>query len=384
MFEAVTIKSKEANGIPLDAGFFAECLLFYGQVNIVASKDTFNSLVSICGLDEVIELIKMGRLNLFFKEGQIGTSVFPDSKFDVQQWFKKDFNFENFIQEQLKPFVGDNEQLKSYTDLYLNHTRLFNYEENIIEQIKDDLGDKEFMKKAVASTVNYWYPNDPITSEQIETEFSEEGSFGPFKTHRFLLNIDLGKYDKVTPSGIILNVAEARGNISIAGLFNSEIADKPIYSSIIRNKFDSIVSRLEKSEAGIETFQDVVLDDYKPFGETIRSGQKSFKDLIPILEKADKFREWLGKVDGDKNIISEYYKEVSKETWIDKLPAKGTRFVLFTLAGMALDALLPTGLGTAAGVAIGAGDTFIMDKLVKGWRPNQFIDTSATDFLPKK
>jgi hypothetical protein len=37
--------------------------------------------------------------------------------------------------------------------------------------------------------------------------------------------------------------------------------------------------------------------------------------------------------------------------------------------------LPPRLLGTAAGVAISAVDSFLVDKLVKGWKPHQFIES---------
>ncbi len=41
---------------------------------------------------------------------------------------------------------------------------------------------------------------------------------------------------------------------------------------------------------------------------------------------------------------------------------------------MAADAIATGGVGTIAGVAIGALDTFYLDQLIQGWKPSQFID----------
>src|ERR1043166_1315012 len=47
-----------------------------------------------------------------------------------------------------------------------------------------------------------------------------------------------------------------------------------------------------------------------------------------------------------------YYRETVKESWVEKLPAKTTRWTIFTGIGLGLDALGAGGLGTAAGVAL--------------------------------
>ena len=51
---------------------------------------------------------------------------------------------------------------------------------------------------------------------------------------------------------------------------------------------------------------------------------------------------------------------------------------------MALDALGAHGIGTATGVAISAADAFLLDRLLKGWKPNQFIDDSLKKFAMKE
>jgi hypothetical protein len=41
-------------------------------------------------------------------------------------------------------------------------------------------------------------------------------------------------------------------------------------------------------------------------------------------------------------------------------------------------------LGIPAGLALGATDSFIVDRLLKGWRPNQFIEGPLRDFVCEK
>jgi hypothetical protein len=47
---------------------------------------------------------------------------------------------------------------------------------------------------------------------------------------------------------------------------------------------------------------------------------------------------------------------------------------------MLADAAAPTGLGTSAGISVGAADSLLLDRLIKGWKPNQFIDGPIREF----
>jgi hypothetical protein len=263
-------------------------------------------------------------------------------------------------------------------------TNPFKYNDGILEEIKSDLKDKDYVSRAIASSVNFWNPNNQINSKDIKADYYENGQIGPFTAHKFETNINFEQYENVSASSVILNIAEARGDIHISSNFNSEIADKPIYSYLIQERINTLINKFEKSEKGISTFQEIILPDYKPIGASLRSNEIAFKDFVKLLDKSEKFRDWLLKVDNDKNVIAEYHKAVTSETWADKLPSKGIRFSLFTGAGIAIDALLTGGIATAVGIALGAGDTFIVDKLIKGWKPNQFIDDELTKILTKK
>lgn len=57
--------------------------------------------------------------------------------------------------------------------------------------------------------------------------------------------------------------------------------------------------------------------------------------------------------------------EVSKEGWITSIPAKTVRYVICALIALKSD---------AAGLAAAWADQFLTEKLLKGWRPNHFVD----------
>lgn len=384
MFQAITIKSKETSGQQIDIGFLAECLLFYENINLLGDKNTLPELFDLCGINEVRELIKNGRLNLFVREDIIGASSFGNDLFDLQTWKSDAIKQEKILNETFESLIGKSNESNKLTQEFMELTKPFEYNDGILEEIKSDLQDKDYISKAISSCINFWNPNKKINPQEIQAQYFESGQFGPFTTYKFETNINLEEFKDVNASSVILNIAEARGDIHIASHFNSEIADKPIYSSLIRDRINTLINKFEKNEQGISSFQEIILPDYKPIGGSIRNNEIQFRDFIKLLEKSEKFRDWLQKVDDDKNVISEYHKAVISETWADKLPSKGVRFLVFTGAGLATDALLTGGLGTGIGIALGAGDNFIVDKLIKGWKPNQFIDDELSKILRKK
>ena len=106
-----------------------------------------------------------------------------------------------------------------------------------------------------------------------------------------------------------------------------------------------------------------------------------FAAVLKLLDSADKFRHWLHQQPPDTNLVRAYYQEAIKDTWAEKLPAKSTRWSIFTGVGLGIDALGAGGLGTAANVAVSAVDAFLVDKLAKGWKPHQFVERDLKPLL---
>lgn len=86
-----------------------------------------------------------------------------------------------------------------------------------------------------------------------------------------------------------------------------------------------------------------------------------FTAVVKLIDSADKFRHWLHQQPPDTNLVRAYYQETIKDTWVEKLRTKSTRWSIFTGIGLGSDALGAGGLGTAASVVVSAVDAFLVD-----------------------
>jgi hypothetical protein len=176
-------------------------------------------------------------------------------------------------------------------------------------------------------------------------------------------------------------IYNARVDACFAADYMAEIVTSPISSGIISAKFHELMAKRNKNEKQIELFQTQYLEDARAVREAINSGERTFGEFIEILERAERFKKWLGTRNPDANLIREYYRAVTTESWIEKLPSKSLRFVFTTLSGLGADMLLPTGgIGTMIGAGIGAIDSLLLDSVLKGWKPNQFIEGELRQF----
>ena len=126
--------------------------------------------------------------------------------------------------------------------------------------------------------------------------------------------------------------------------------------------------------------EQVWLEDARALREAINSGERTFAELRKVLSSAAEFRNRLKNQEPDQELVKAYFREVTKTSWVDKLPTKSVRWSIFTGLGLVVDALGGSGLGTASAVAVSAADAFLLDRLLKGWKPNQFVDDSLKKF----
>jgi hypothetical protein len=143
------------------------------------------------------------------------------------------------------------------------------------------------------------------------------------------------------------------------------------------SRIDLSLQRAHRSAEKIHAFQTVVFEGAGGLAEAYNQGRVSFDDALRLIDRSTRFREWLVGLPPDAEILGEYHRALAKEGVTDKLPAVTARFAFFTAAGAGIDALAGTaGLGTAAGMGLSAFDTFVVDKLLRGWRPNVFVEAA--------
>lgn len=396
MFEKICIKSKEFNSRKIDIAFLVETMLFYGKVQILVHKQEITTLLQFFGEDLLAELINAGRVELHVRENILGVMDFPEGKFGVQLFSNPKETFSSILYQAHRVSVNNSTKNLAFSDKFSKITTPFKYENDVVGQIKNDFCNSDFLNKTFPLYINSIVPEYKIPDElnvEINNEKQMNKPFGDIDAFSMSTNLDLKGINtlikKINPtqeinlSGYFLSLAESKGDIYIASTFESELVTSELYSKFIAIQLDEIVRKRFSSQQNINLFEECVLENCHKIGEAFVNGIIIKKDLLTILANADKFRGWLSTVEEDKNIINEYRKAVVKESKLDKLPGKTVRFAIFQGIGLGVDLLGASGLGTVAMAGINVLDSFFLDKILKGWKPNQFIDNKLIPLIKK-
>ncbi|RZL36106.1 MAG: hypothetical protein EOP00_29790, partial [Pedobacter sp.] len=363
MFDRICIKNTETRGYKLDAGFLLDTMLFYGKVVLLVHKEELSILIKLFGENLIRELIITGRLDLRYRENILGTMIFPGGKYSIDTFSLKDHSLDSELYQAHRMVVNNSSKNQKFANDFSKIIESFTYPQAVRENIISDFNNKRLLGTALPIYLKSIVP-DFNAPEKIEIEIIKDGNFGPFDAYSLNTNIDLKElnriHKKANPEveydidygGFLLSIAESKGDIVIASELDSEIVTSDLYSKFIEIELEELIKQRAKSEQELTLFNEYVLKDCTSIGFAFLNGIISGKELLHILDKADKFRDWLKKIPEDKSLLGEYHNAIISKNLSDKLPTKVARFILFEGIGITLDLLATGGIATAAATAL--------------------------------
>ncbi|MCO5163197.1 MAG: hypothetical protein M9939_18845 [Mesorhizobium sp.] len=402
MFEKITIRSVAGPDQNLDPGTLAEVLLFYGKTHLVLDFGRLIALIKAIGAANIEFLIDNGFVDITYILSQTGVATNKLGPLEIHglvqfqvngREAKKRVSAESQIELAVRRSQVSEpasrrllKKLMHAAEVKDSFERLIGSERNISEIAIDLLDDRKLLTDLMNECLGgllYW-TNVPI---------------GRFSLHRdkdgFIIDTDMRidqlnkvysekvppSHSSITRAYLLTFIWDSILDLHLASHYGSELLTGSIQERLIGVRIGSMLSRVKKDRTEINEFSDFVFADGKSVRGAINSGQRSFDDIRDILIKAQKFRRWLDGINPDKSLIKAYHQEVTAETWIDRLPGKSSRFALFTGAGFLADLVLTGGFATAGGVGLGLLDTYLLDGMIKGWKPNQFVDAELQNFV---
>ncbi|MFT5891675.1 MAG: hypothetical protein ACI9Y7_001782 [Dokdonia sp.] len=386
MFDKTTIK--QSPNLYDDLGNIAESALFYKEVNFVCNPSFFKYLIDHKEVDAILELMDTGRIKILLENNMIATSHktnLPNNFcYNPVIWSSGD------VSDRLERVIYETTQRSGYSrrlsKKIIDKSERVLYPIDVINYVKQDLKDQVYLKRIVSSVIQDFDPAISIAPEEINIKVNKLKDGYTITTNLDLERISNKFINKhpINAQSILYKILNARIDSTLVSGLKSDLVTSPIITSMINLKVNDVINRSADSLKQIDSFSDVYLHDGKKVSNVISSGERSLLDFIKVLEKGEKFQDWVFDINDGENLLREYNNAISKDTWIDKLPGKSFRWSIFTGTGLVLDLLGTGAVGTVIGFGISAADQFLLDKIIKGWKPNSFVNGDLNNFLKNK
>jgi hypothetical protein len=386
MFDSILYRGSKAPASIVDAGAIAESLIFYGKVKIAGNSAVLKGLLKSIPPFELLSLMRDGKIELHYFGDQVGVASRENSQGETIHSLvgisSPEHTIETIASKSFLSVAGSSPAgiigASEFESLVkpIDHA---DFDQSSIETILYDA------KRANRLATVFIESTVPTYADLREDSFTliqdSQGMLARTSIDFELLNKYYHEqvspeYDTITAASIITAIQGAYETAYFAGALDSEVFLDGTERAVLSDTISAIVETSESSEKQIEKFNELTLGDGRAIREAVNSGEVKFAEVISLLEKADNFRSWLRSQEPENSLIAEFYGNSIKDTWAEKIPAKTMRFAVFTGLGLVADTFLTGGLGTLTGMGLGATDSFLLDKLIGGWKPHQFVNYS--------
>lgn len=394
MFESIVLRnSQEAGNVTL--GAMAEALLFYQNTRVIIGHGMLVSLARGGLLSDIIGLVREGRLQAVHCEETLGTITNSYGVLQAHDFasFKlvghendRGANRLERVEISLRTQGIEPRTAKTLATAFVeaipqkSFTKDDYLEGGIPAAARADARDintlKGLLRVGLAAVPGGYDAGDDLRADFV---LSDLGYF-------LFANIDFAginmrraaiapALEPLTPAALLNLVLESRADMHLAAYYGGDFTTTAPNSALVRWRQAHLLDRTNLNREEKENFSEIILPDYPSVRDVIDSGERSFTEFLKLLDKAQKFKVWLAKANPDQKLVSQYIEALKADTWTEKTPIKTLRYVVSLGAGL----VDPT-LGVIAGVA----DAFILDRYLKGWRPNHFVDSRLKPFVAQK
>jgi hypothetical protein len=410
MFELAVLRRTGNGEDIIDVGLLAETLLFYQRVHLVFDSGTLGYLAKTIGPDLLLEVLDRRGVSASFLREFLGTVTTRESGLTFHNFAQfrvdppeklgkpKKITDDKWVALQLERQLGAGRATAQFTRKLIKKLSSANWKDSALGSkdvpalTREDLNDIEFVDQAVRRVVNalvpsfvipsgWYFRTMVIGSRAGADQFVVDTNFNFEQLNQEYHKIIPPSHSTLSPEYLVNHLLEARGAIVMGTKYLGELVVDPATAGIVKLKCAELMRKRDAQVRELDLFQELHLPRARKIRECVSSGERSFADFLKLLDHADKFKEWLGNRNPDERLLQEYYRAATADSWIGKLGTKASRWVITTGLAGAVEALYPTGAAIAAAQGISLLDATLLDRLLKGWRPNQFVEGRLANFV---
>lgn len=393
MFEKIVLRRSD-KGPALTAGELAEALLFYQNVHLILDHGSLSGLINQIGMPTLVSLLTRPNISAVYCENLLATRTETKNNIATHSFVAISFSGDQEVgqltsrkkkleyilikkhgynKKQAKRLVERFRLKVPFRDLTNDHF----IDGGIIKAAQQDLIDESFIHNSIRLALIDILGFENVPSNFIFKPHVGESEFQIETDLNFLEISDVAKKRQshdgdITPAHLIGNVLNARADTILASFYGGEFYTSDLTSEIICLKYSELLRRVGIEKNELNEFNEIVVSTAPSLREVINSKERTFDEFLKMLDKSQRFREWAKGVNPDEKLVKEYWSEVSAEGWIDKLPSKALRYIIGTTIG-AIEPL--------TGHAVSIADSFLLDKIIGGWRPSHFVDHTLKPFI---
>jgi hypothetical protein len=343
-------------------------------------------LIQYFGIERLIILIDEDLLKIKYTDSLVGiiTHTINNTEYhDAAEISSPQHTYQDVIRRLCVDVTGKSGKGRRLAQKIENKIQVSKHDHVILEGTRHSILDQAYIEPAVKLIIKELCPGaGDISGVQFNTSKTANGievatniNFGGL--NQFYHKRVSPAHSTLTSAFILGHILDTEKELYFASSGLSELASSQLSAALASQKIDYIIDKSKKSSSTISNFNTYIFDDSKNIREAVNSGKIDLDDLIKVLINSKKFKKWIAGIKPEKDLLKSYLQEVTKETKLDKLSGKSLGWSLFAGLGYAATTFGTVEVGIGASIALGALDYLFLDRIIAGWKPNQFIDNDV-------
>jgi hypothetical protein len=387
LLEAICIRRTANQGAPLDVGLLVEALVFYQKGHVVADYGTLEFLISGPGPDFLLELMDRDVLTISYLENMPGCLKSEKQgrgpRYDFALISSPKHALDERLPSLVRDAVKDPGKAERLTRRLFSAIKTDKHHATIPDLAREDASNNDIVARVVRALITDKAPNYEVPSPLI-FEFKRADELYSIETNLDFAAVNASirqsgsqaPEDVLSPESLLVNLPDVISDLHFAAKLKADLLTRREHNLVAESKLGQIFSSIKAQTQTTEAFQEFVFQDGPAIRESVNNGTRTLKDSLALIDASARFKQWLKDRDPSADLLKEYCREMSRLDWADKLPTKTLRWLVFAAIGIATAPLNPL-----IGLGLSAIDPFLVDRLLKGWKPNQFVEGPLKKFL---
>ncbi len=356
-------------------------MLLYGKTTAVVNFPILEQIYQYFGSDNLLRLLSEEYLQIVYQESPVGIiKQKEDSKefHGIVQYSSPQHQFPDKLREVCIDAKGKPGAGRRLAQKFEKYIRVSRETPLILKGTGEAILNQRYLESSAQIVIQEIAPNLILNKKfkayqtdkgiVVETDFD----FAAINTayHKFVSP----SHSTITPAYILAHILKLEEELFFASSHLSELCCSILSSRLGMNKLDYLVEKSLSSNRKLDRFQEFFFDDGKAIREPVNAGRVHPDELMTVLERSRKYKEWIIKLPPDSDLLKEYFKAIGQKSFIETLPGKILRFTICNGLNLVAGCSLPLIEASIVGLGLSACDSFLLDKLVAGWKPNQYIE----------
>lgn len=400
MFNQVTIHRCLTHN-KFDLGLLGETLLFYKDVLLLLDRGSLQVLLDVLDKDTIIRLHDEFGLKLSYHRDAFGTLTNTKNGLSVHNFSdfriggtndKKIHSVKEEIEDVILRKCGQDRANRQFAKNLIDRTssHILKREDAaaLIAGARADIADQAYARDAAIATISLLAPSASIDQgwRFRAIDLGNDGFVIDSNIDFSAVNSEYrkvqGQEDGTLNKDLVASyMFSTRADAYFASMYMSGYVCDSISSMLMKRKFLELIRRRERDVQEIDLFQEHLFKDGKNIRLAVNNGNVQFSDLLDTVSKGRKFKAWLANGNPDESLLGEYVSAITQAIWIESLPGKTLRWVTTGGLGIAAGLAFSPFEGALASLGIGAVDTYLVERLLKGWRPDQFVEGNLMNII---